>query len=166
MSWIDISWLHLSCLLTDVHSRHKSYCQQVIMIFFWRMHILQNNSLSIATIMELELRRPKKCTNESMLCCCAMYTMWLCIRVLKANNIFFYNVQMTYFTKFFMYNTWKKLLWYSKLAVVGNLRYFFHCMINFNRYQMWLQLFCHSSAVQFLWDNVAQPLRTFHIVII
>ena len=111
MSWIDISWLHLSCLLTDVHSRHKSYCQQVIMIFFWRMHILQNNSLSIATIMELELRRPKKCTNESMLCCCAMYTMWLCIRVLKANNIFFYNVQMTYFTKFFMYNTWKILLW-------------------------------------------------------
>ena len=132
MSWIDISWLHLSCLLTDVHSRHKSYCQQVIMIFFWRMHILQNNSLSIATIMELELRRPKKCTNESMLCCCAMYTMWLCIRVLKANNIFFYNVQMTSFTKFFVYNTGKILLWYSKLAVIGNLRYFCPCMINFN----------------------------------
>ena len=132
MSWIDISWLHLSCLLTDVHSRHKSYCQQVIMIFFWRMHILQNNSLSMATIMELELRRPKKCTNESMLCCCAMYTMWLCIRVLKANNIFFYNVQMTSFTKFFMYNTWKKLLWYSKLATIGNLRHFFPYMINRN----------------------------------
>ena len=31
-----------------------------------------------------------------------------------------------------MYNTWKKLLWYSKLAVVGNLIYFFPCMNNLN----------------------------------